>query len=150
MKIKIESELSFPYNVNVECPLGDEDLCESFGSILLEDTLLVSNEWFSNTSDVFIARSSFGGVNDIQKWRLRQLAVDKALVPRVRELLISHGVSQLQQWFVRSNVLLNKDPLLWVAYWLTVRFENDELIFDEKTALRPGPRPVHWPRPESF
>lgn len=145
MKVTIVSEDNFPGHA--KCVLSEDFLKESFRTILPEDSLRVSNEWLENTSDVLIARSSFGTVDKIHSWTLRQIAVDKSRIARIRDLLVSDGVSTLLSWFAERSALIYEDPARWICYSLTVRFENDSLVFDEQTALRPDPRPQPgWPR----
>lgn len=144
MKVTIVSESNIPEDA--QCPLSDDFLNQSFQTILPEDSLQVTNEWFENTSDVLIVSSSFGTVDKIHNWTLRQIAVDSSRVARIRELLVPDGFSELIKWFSKSGALLNADPTLWICYSMTVRFENDRLIFDEHIASRPHARPEPgWP-----
>lgn len=145
MKVTIEFESKVPDDA--ECPLSEDFLRESFQAMLPEGILRVSNEWFENTSDVLIARSNFGTVDKNHRWRLRQIAIYRTQFARVRELLVSDGFSELLRWFAKSNAQVNEDQTLWICCSLTVRFENDALIFDERTSVRPGHRPEPgWPR----
>ncbi len=145
MKVTIESEDNIPGSV--DCALSADFLNELFLTILPDDNLRVSNEWFENTSDVLIARSSFGSVDRIHNWTLRQIAVDRSRIARIRELLVSEGVSKLRSWFAENGATIHEEPSRWVCYSITVRFENDSLMFIENTSLRPDPRPEQgWPK----
>jgi hypothetical protein len=148
MKLSFEPDGNIPDDA--ECPLSDDFLRDYFQKVLPEAVLLVSKEWFQRTSDVLIARSNFGAVDKNHRWRLRQVAIDRTQVERVRELLVPNGVSELLRWFKKSSALVNEDQTLWICCSLTVRYENGSLIFDESTSVRPDNRPEPgWPK-ESY
>lgn len=145
MNVSIEPDSEIPDNA--ECALSDDFLRSSFQAMLPESNLLVTKEWKEKTSDVLIARSNFGTVGKNHRWRLRQIAVDKTQVERVRELFVQNGLSELLRWFTKSSALVNEEQTLWICFSVTVRYENDGLIFDERISVRPDSRPEPgWPR----
>lgn len=133
--------------MNSEYPLSDEILREHFQDLLPFALVRVSYEYFPNTSDVVIASSSFETVSSINEWGLRVIASEEPSVSRVRELLLEHGVPALTKWFNSAENQIKQDLSKWCSYSLTIRYENDELIFDAQEAHREMPRPAAgWPQ----
>jgi hypothetical protein len=132
---------------NSEIPLSGSMLSEAFEVILPEDKLIITSEWFENTSDILLCSSSFGTLETVHTWTMRQIAVDKASVDHVRELLSTEGLERIQNWFFQTRSLIFEDPGLWRSYQFTVCFESEELIYKERRAERAARRPLPgWPK----
>jgi hypothetical protein len=123
--------------------LSFELLQEQFQLLLPQASVSVLYEWYPNTSDVLIASSSFGTVAELNDWSLKLIAVNDGDVVHVRELLLTRGLTNLADWFTRSDHLLQEDPAMWLSFSLTIRYERGELLFDERKSHR------NWPRPEA-
>ncbi len=134
-------------SLEIEYPLQIDLLQKRFEDTLPNSTAAVRYEWYPNTSDVLIVSTSFGTVDTLNHWSLRILGVDSRQVPQIRELLLSEGMDKLEDWFNTSEHLLKQDPAQWVCYSLTIRYENNELLYDAKSAWRDWPRPEPgWPQ----
>ena len=132
---------------NSEIPLSESKLSEAFEPILPEDKLIITSEWFENTSDILLCSSSLGTLETVHTWTMRQIAVDRASVDHVRKLLSTEGLERIQNWFLQTHSLIFEDPGLWRSYQLTVCLESEKLIYKERSAERAGRRPLPgWPK----
>lgn len=132
---------------NSEIPLPESMLVKAFEPILPEDKLIITSEWFENTSDILLCSSSFGTLETVHTWTMRQIAVDRDFVDQVRGLLYSEGLKTVQNWFLETYSLISEDPGLWRSYQFTVCFESEKLIYKKRCAERAGRRPLPgWPK----
>lgn len=132
---------------NSEIPLSESMLSKAFEPILSEDKLIITSECFENTSDILLCSSSFGTLETVHTWTMRQIAVDRAFVDQVRGLLYSEGLKRVQDWFLETYSLISEDPGLWRSYQFTVCFESEKLVYKKRRAERAGRRPLPgWPK----
>lgn len=104
-------------------------------------------EWYPTTSDVLIAHTLGDTVDELNLWTLNLIAVDQMLLPRAQQLLQSEGIAKVTDWFDRCDRLLYEDKSRWVGYTLTIRFENNVLIYSESDSFNLLPRPEPgWPQ----
>lgn len=135
-----------PYSDNLtdgySYPVSEEELRAVFAQILIHSELVVFFQIYENTSDVLIIHSMWDAKAD--RWNLKIFASRSDEVSGVRRVLKSTGFGAVQEWLIRTHEELHEFPEVWSYNSLTLRFENDGLIFDPKKAIRPFKRP---PRP---
>jgi hypothetical protein len=122
--------------------VSEDELKDEFIPILTHSELVVFFQFYENTSDVLIIKSMWDA--KIDRWNLKILANRSGEALKIRSLMKSTGFGVIQEWLVRTHEELHEFPEIWSYNSLTLRYENDGLIFDPSKAIKPFRRP---PRP---
>ena len=119
-------------------PFSLQSLNHLFGDILINSICRVDFLTVENTSDVWIISDLWS--KEVDLWTMTAVGVKETDAEKIRELLHPLGIMEVKSWLVSAHDRLHNNPDEWLYESLTLRFEEDQLIWEPKEIRRPGTR----------
>lgn len=119
-------------------PFSLESLNYLFEDILIKSVCRVDFLTFENTSDVWIISDLWNQQVDL--WTMTLVGVKESDAEKIRDLLYPVGIMEAKRWLLVAHERLHNNPALWLYESLTLRFSQDQLIWEPKEVCRPGTR----------
>ena len=119
-------------------PFSLELLNHLFEDILINSVCRVDFLTFENTSDVWIIADLWS--KEVDLWTMTIVGIRETDAEKIRDLLHPLGIMEAKRWLLSAHERLHNNPSAWLYESLTLRFEDDKLIWDPKEICRPGPR----------
>lgn len=119
-------------------PLSLESLGQQFEDILPNAVCRVDFLTFENTSDVWIIGDLWDHEADL--WTMKVLGVKEMDSERIYDLLYPAGIMEAKKWLLLAHQRLHENPDVWLYETLTLRFEEEQLIWNPQEVHRPGKR----------
>lgn len=120
-------------------PLSLDELNRQFSDILSSSHCYLDFITVENTSDVLILRSFWDQAIDL--WTMTVVGVPERQAEAVQDSLEKVGLWQAKRWLLFAHEHLHRRHQDWLTESITMRYEQDKLIWEAQESQRPGKRP---------